>query len=535
MKVAVIRALHVARQIKKHNVHELFRDQLPWWGKLALSFLGPVDRRWQNAPRAEAMRHCIESLGPVVIKFGQLLSTRPDVVPADLSAELAKLQDQVTPFDNDEFMSIVERNMPAKIDEIFSDISPTPLASASVAQVHQATLLDGRKVVIKCLRPNLKPTIDQDIALMYFAAELALRYLPEAKRLRPTEVVDEYKLTIERELNLRIEAGNASLFRRNSIPNKLLYIPEVYFDLSTDQVMVSEYIDGIPVNDVEQLKAQNTNFKLLAERGVEIFFTQVFEQNFFHADMHPGNIFVSRETPENPSYMAVDCAISGSLTEADQYYLARNLLAIFRRNYRQVAELHVASGWVPPTTRIGDFESAIRSVCEPIFEKPLGEISFAKVLVSLFQTAREFEMQVQPQLVLLQKTLLNIEGLGRQLYPQLDIWATAHPFLERWLKNRFHPKTLWRSLKDEAPELLEKLPELPHLVYSALKNAATASPNETTAKPMSKPRVLPTITWVGAAAIGIMVGLHLPSSTSALWITSGVCGGYLLARLTRRS
>ena len=533
MKVAIFRALRVGRQLKKHNLHLLFKEQLPWWARTLFTLLGPVDPKCKDRPRGEALRACIESLGPVVIKFGQLLSTRPDVMPADLAKELAKLQDQVAPFDPKEFMTLVEKSMPAPLTEIFSEISPEPLASASVAQVHRAKLLDGSDVVIKCLRPNLKPTIDKDVALMYFVAQLAMKYLPDAKRLRPVEVVDEYKLTIERELNLRIEAGNASLFRRNSLPQKLLYIPEVYFDLSSDTVMVSEYIDGIPVNDVEQLRAQNTNFKLLAERGVEIFFTQVFEQNFFHADMHPGNIFVSRKTPENPSYMAVDCAISGSLTQADQYYLARNLLAIFRRNYRQVAELHIASGWVPPTTRVGDFESAIRSVCEPIFEKPLGEISFANVLVSLFQTAREFEMQVQPQLVLLQKTLLNIEGLGRQLYPQLDIWATAHPFLERWLKNRFHPKTLWRSLKDEAPELLEKLPELPHLVYNALKNASSNEYSQPTPK-TRKPSSLSGITWLGAAAVGVVVGMYIPSSDAALWVAGGLCIGYFLARTFKR-
>ncbi|MEQ3696558.1 MAG: ubiquinone biosynthesis regulatory protein kinase UbiB [Pseudomonadales bacterium] len=535
---ALKRAFVVLRQLKRFGVHELVAHRLPVGAKLLLLLLGPTDSSWQNKPMGERIRACLESLGPIFVKFGQLLSTRPDLIPHDIAQQLAYLQDKVTPYPGELFMERVEQSLQQPLDEMFASVEAEPLASASVAQVHRATLLDGTEVVIKCLRPDLGSVIDDDIALMHWLARKALQWLPDAKRLRPTEVVSEYQLTIERELDLRIEAGNASLFRRNAQSKGLLYLPEVYWDYCTQDVMVSEYIDGIPVNDMAQIKAQDTNLKILAERGVEIFFTQVFEENFFHADMHPGNIFVSRKNPSNPTYMAVDCAIAGSLSREDQYYLARNLLAIFRRDYRQVAELHIDSGWVPASTRVGDFETTIRSVCEPIFEKPLGEISFGNVLVNLFQTARQFDMQVQPQLVLLQKTLLNIEGMGRQLYPQLDIWATAHPFLENWLKNRFKPTTLWEELKRYGPDWLEKFPQVPNLLFDAIQQAAkpnTAKVEVPAKTKTSRTRALGSVTLVIGIVAGVSAGVVWPELLNR--DTALVCGalavGWVIARLSR--
>ena len=419
-------------------------------------------------PRGARLRMALEELGPVFVKFGQLLSTRPDLVPADMVRELDQLQDNVPPFDAGQFTAIVEAALGDSVDNLFQAFDRQPLASASVAQVHAATLSDGREVVVKAIRPGIERTIEQDIALLETVARLIAK-TREGRRLRPVEIVADYRATIFDELNLQREAANASMLRRNFDGSALLYVPEVHWDYSNEKMMVMERIYGTPVTDVDALSQQNTDFKVLAERGVEIFFTQVFEHNFFHADMHPGNIFVDASRPEQPKYLAVDCAIMGTLTDRDQYYLARNLLAVFRRDYRQVAELHVLSGWVPEDTSINEFAGAIRTVCEPIFERPLHEISFGQLLVSLFRTARRFDMQVQPSLVLLQKTLLNIEGLGRQLYPQLDLWATAHPFLERWLKKRVSPSALLDKVKRYGPEWLEQFPHIPQLVYRSLQ------------------------------------------------------------------
>lgn len=462
------RFLTIVRVFLRYRLDELIPKQhLPLRARLLLlpCTLFPS----ANLSRGERLRRACEELGPIFVKFGQLLSTRPDLVPDDIVTELNYLQDRVTPFANDEFRKIVERALGAPVDSIFSDYEHEPLASASVAQVHAATLKNGKAVVIKAIRPKIENIIAQDVALLLQLAKLLEKYSDDGRRLRPVEIVEDYRNTIFDELNLQKEAANASQLRRNFANSPLLYVPEVYWEYTRSNVMVMERIYGIPVTNIDELKAQNTNMKKLAERGVEIFFTQVFDHNFFHADMHPGNIFVARTTPELPQYMAVDMAIVGSLTRADQYYLARNLLAMFRRDYRQVAELHVQSGWVPAHVRVDEFEAAIRTVCEPIFEKPLKDISFGHVLLSLFRTARRFDMEVQPQLVLLQKTLLNIEGLGRQLYPDLDLWTTAHPFLERWLKKRFHPKTLWGELKRYGPEWMEKFPQIPQLIFNGLQ------------------------------------------------------------------
>lgn len=418
--------------------------------------------------RGERLRRALEDLGPIFIKFGQLLSTRPDILPPDIVLELNKLQDRVQPFPGERFQMLVERALAKPVSELFAEFDPVPLASASIAQVHTARLPDGAEVVVKAVRPGIEKVIEQDVALMGWFARLIERYSPDGERLRPVQVVEEYRQTIFDELDLMREAANAAQLRRNFEDSPLLYVPRIYWEYCRRQVMVMERIYGAQVTDLVKLRAHGVDIKLLAERGVEIFFTQVFEHNFFHADMHPGNVYVCLEDPANPSYIALDMAIIGSLSRDDQFYLARNLLAMFRRDYRQVAELHILSGWVPKDTAIGAFEAAIRTVCEPIFAKPIKDISFGDALITLFQTARRFDMPIQPQLVLLQKTLVNIEGLGRQLYPELDLWETAHPFLERWLKRRFHPKTLFHELRRQAPEWMEKFPEVPHLIFDTL-------------------------------------------------------------------
>jgi ubiquinone biosynthesis protein len=486
------------------------RDKLPRALRLLFSANKLLPQNQQ--PRGERLRCALEDLGPIFIKFGQLLSTRPDLIPADICSELDQLQDNVAPFDKDQFVAIVENALGDSIDNLFLEFDREPLASASVAQVHAAVLHDGREVVVKAIRPGIEKTIDKDIKLMLSMAKWLEANTIDGRRMRLTEIVSDYRNTIFDELNLQREAANASMLRRNFEGSPLLYVPEIYWSHTNEKVMVMERIYATPVTDVETLQQHNTDFKVLAERGVEIFFTQVFEHNFFHADMHPGNIFVDPSNPKQPKYLAVDCAIIGTLAEADQYYLARNLLAIFRRDYRQVAELHVLSGWVPENTNVGDFTAAIRTVCEPIFERPLREISFGQLLVNLFRTARRFDMEVQPSLVLLQKTLLNIEGLGRQLYPDLDLWATAHPFLERWLKERFQPNALVEQLKRHGPEWLEQFPQVPQLIFQGLERLQSADrtpyqPRTIIEPPKQKSRVA---SWVGASLVGIGLGLAFP-------------------------
>ncbi len=433
-----------------------FLRHLMWWRRLR-----------KPGTRGERIRRALEDLGPIFVKFGQVLSTRRDLFPADIADELARLQDRVSPFPGEEARAIVERAYRKPIEEVFAHFDTHPIASASVAQVHGAQLLDGRKVVVKVLRPNIAPTIRRDIGLMYIVADQLQRYWAEARRLRPREVVAEFEKTILDELDLMREAANASQLRRNFAGSDILYIPEIYWPHVRRNVMVMERIEGIPISNVEAIRAAGVDMKLLAERGVEIFFTQVFRHNFFHADMHPGNIFV---TPE-ARYIAVDFGIVGSLSPEDKRYLAENFVAFFHRDYYRVAELHVESGWVPENTRVDEFEAAIRTVCEPIFERPLSEISFGQLLVRLFQTARRFNMEVQPQLVLLEKTLLNIEGLGRQLYPQLDLWQTAKPFLERWMDEQVGTRAALNRIRSNAPRWGEILPELPGLINDVLTRA----------------------------------------------------------------
>jgi ubiquinone biosynthesis protein len=432
--------------------------------------------RWlpgRRPPRGQRLREALEELGPVFVKFGQMLSTRPDLLPEDIATELARLQDQVPPFPGDEAVVLIESALGGRLGDFFSEFNREPLASASVAQVHIARLHDGTEVAVKVLRPGIEPVIERDLQLLYALARLAMRYSSDARRLRPVEVVDEFRKTLHDELDLRTEAGNASRLKANFESSNLLYVPKVYWDYTRRQVMVMERIHGIPISNVEALKAAGIDMKRLAHNGVEIFFTQAFRDGFFHADMHPGNIFVS---PEG-QYRAVDFGIMGSLNERDKRYLAENFLAFFNRDYRGIAEAHLRAGWVPRETRLADFETAIRSVCEPIFAKPISEISFGRFLLQLFQTARRFNMEIQPQLVMLQKTLFNIEGLGRRLYPQLDLWDTAKPYLEKWMREQMGPRAFLRTLRREAPKWWELAPQLPGLLHDALQRLRRGEPD----------------------------------------------------------
>ena len=427
--------------------------------------------RRTQPPRAVRLRRALEDLGPIFIKFGQILSTRRDLLPEDIADEFASLQDRVPPFPGETAARIVRDELGRPLEEMFSEFVREPLASASIAQVHAARLTDGREVVVKVVRPEIEKVIRRDVSLLRLVADLAHRYWPDARRLHPREIVAEYEKTILDELDLLREAASASQLRRNFDSSDLLYVPEVHWEHTRRRVMVMERVSGIPISNVDALLAAGIDLRVLAERGVEIFFTQLTRHNFFHADMHPGNIFVERAHPDRPSYIAVDFGIMGGLSDEDQRYLAENFLAFFNRDYRRVAELHVESKWVPADTRIDEFEAAIRTVCEPIFDRPLKEISFGRVLVQLFQTTRRFHMEVQPQLVLLQKTLLNVEGLGRQLYPDLDLWETARPFLDRWMREQLGSRRLLREIRRQAPKWGEILPALPDLAYETMKLA----------------------------------------------------------------
>lgn len=459
----LLRLLTIQRVLFRHGLDELivgthlfrpFRYLLYLWPSYWL-------KRAHSAPPGVRIREALQELGPIYVKFGQSVSTRQDLLPADIGEELAKLQDQVPPFPPEQALAAVERAYGRPASAIFPEFSSTALAAASIAQVHVAKLPGGQEVVVKILRPGVQEQVARDIEVLYAIARLAERYWPDSRRLRPVELVAEYEKTIVNELDLLRETANAAQLRRNFEGDPKLYVPEVYWDYCRPSVMVMERIHGIPIDDMDALRAAKVNIGRLADNGVAIFFTQVFRDNFFHADMHPGNIFVNATDPEHPRYCAVDFGIVGTLTDSDRRYLAENFLAFFRRDYHRVAQLHVDSRWVPPGTRVDEFESAIRSVCEPIFAKPLKDISFGIVLLRLFQIARQFDMRVQPQLMLLQKTMVQVEGLGRTLYPELDLWVTAQPVLKAWVREQSGPRAMARHLRRELPDLrytLEKLP-----------------------------------------------------------------------------
>lgn len=431
-------------------------------------------RKRSSAPRGQRIREALEELGPIFVKFGQSVSTRQDLLPEDIGIELAKLQDQVPPFPGEQALQTIRDAFGQPADAVFAQFTPEALAAASIAQVHVASLHNGLEVIVKILRPNVQKEVERDIEVLYLIAGLAQRYWTDGRRLRPIEIVAEYEKTVLNELDLMREAANAAQLRRNFNGSPLIYVPEVYWDFCRTQVMVMERIHGVPISDMDSLRRAGTNFRRLAANGVEIFFTQVFRDNFFHADMHPGNIFVEVDDPENPRYAAVDFGIVGTLEDGDRRYLAENFLAFFDRDYHRVAQLHVNSGWVPPDTRVDELESAVRTVCEPIFNKPLKDISFGQVLLRLFQVARRFDMEVQPQLILLQKTLVQIEGLGRELYPDLDLWETGQPVLKKWMTAQTGPRAtaerIWRELP-EVRYVLERLPSVARrLVDQALAN-----------------------------------------------------------------
>ncbi len=429
-----------------------------------------IPYRYRNKSLGERLRLALQELGPVWIKFGQMMSTRRDFFTSDIIEQLILLQDRVPPFNSDIARSSIEKAIGGSLEIWFEDFQPQVLASASIAQVHSARMKNtGKELILKIIRPDIEPIIKSDIRLMYRLVDLIIWLIPNSRFLRPREVIREYEKTLLDELNLLREAANTIQLRRNFNGSHILYVPEVYIDYCRKNVLVMERIYGIPISDINALKQQGINLKVLAERGVQVFFTQVFRDSFFHADMHPGNIFVSYDDPEDPSYISIDCGIVGSLNKDDKLYLAGNFIAFFNRDYRKVVELHVDSGWVPKDTNLVDFELAIRTVCEPIFKKPLAEISFGNMLFNLFNIARHFNMNVQPQLVLLQKTLLYIEGLGKQLYPQLDLWTTAKPFLDKWLRDQIGIPAVIRALKEKSPFWIEKLPELPELFYHSLQ------------------------------------------------------------------
>jgi ubiquinone biosynthesis protein len=410
------------------------------------------------------LRLAFEELGPIFVKFGQVISTRRDLISHDIADELSKLQDQVKPIPSEKIIDQLIKIYGLPLKKVFLKFDSNPLAAASVAQVHGAILKDGTEVIVKILRPDIQKFIKRDIEMLYFLANLANKYWPRSKNLKPLEIITEYEKTVMNELNLMREGANTAQLKRNFEGSNLLYVPNIFWDYCRKEVLVQERIYGIPIRDMEALKSAKTNIKTLAENGVEIFFTQVFHHNFFHADMHPGNIFVQVEDPKNPKYAAVDFGIMGTLSASDQYYLAENFLAFFDRDYYKIAKLHIDSGWVPPDTRIDELETAVRTVCDPIFNKPLSEISFAQVLLGLFETAQQFDMEIQPQLILLQKTLFNIEGLGRELYPELDLWKTAQPILRSWMDEQVGVNAIVKNIRDNLPQLRETLREMPNIL-----------------------------------------------------------------------
>lgn len=475
MRLRVLsRLLQIQRVLVRHRLDEIILATHLFRPLRFAFYLSPATwfRRQPQRSRGERLRLALEELGPIFMKFGQTLSTRRDLLPRDIADELEKLQDRVPPFSNAAARAIVEAAYERPTAEVFARFDEAPLAAATIAQVHGARLKDGKEVVVKIVRPGIRELIERDVEVLHTLAELANRYWPEAPRLRPLELVREYQKTILDELDLKREAGNAAQLKRNFVGSRLLYVPEVYWDYTRGNVMVMERVQGVLINDVAELQRRGADIRRLAENGVEIFFTQAFRHNFFHADMHPGNIFVLFDDPQQPRYAAVDFGIVGTLAPRDQHYLAENFLAFFEHDYRRIAQLHIDSGWIPAHVRVDELESAVRTVCEPIANKPLKEISFGQVLISLFEAAQRFDAQMQPQLMLIQKTLLQIEGVGRQLYPDLDLWKTAQPLLRQWVAERWGLRAIARDARKQLPDMLQALRQLPPLMENAIQRAA---------------------------------------------------------------
>jgi len=472
----VFRMIAIQRVLVKFGLDDVIKQTHLFRPLRFLFYLAP---RWRDksAPLGERIRLALEELGPIFVKFGQALSTRRDLLPPDIADELAKLQDAVPPFPVEQAVAIIESTYESSVDTVFERFDKEPLAAASIAQVHTAKLLTGQEVIVKILRPGVQDQIESDLAVLRVLAGLADRYWEHGKRLRPLEVVDEYEHTILDELDLMREAANAAQLKRNFEGSDMLYVPDVYWDYCRPEVLVQERIYGTPISDMDALHEAGANIQVLAENGVEIFFTQVFRHNFFHADMHPGNIFVLTSDPERPKYAAVDFGIVGTLSPEDQRYLAENFLAFFDRDYHRIAKLHLDSGWVPAGTRVDQLETAIRTVCEPIFNKPLAEISFAQMLMRLFRVSQRFDVEVQPQMILLHKTLFNIEGLGRQLYPQLDLWKTAHPVLRRWMDEQVGGRALLNDLRQNLPQFRDAMRELPGIIQNLGEQASEGRMN----------------------------------------------------------
>jgi ubiquinone biosynthesis protein len=502
----LLRGLFIAWTILRYGLDELLLSSFESPGLRRLTRLVSIGRNLR-APRGERLRLALESLGPIFVKFGQVLSTRRDLLPADVADQLARLQDRVPPFDSDRAVQIIESSLGRPISELFARFEHQPVASASIAQVHFATLQGGREVAVKVLRPGMLSVIEKDLALMHMMAAWLERLSADGRRLKPREVVAEFDTYLHDELDLLREASNAAQLRRNMQGMNLVLIPEMVWDFCTTDVLVMERMKGVPINQVQRLRDAGVDIKKLARDGVTIFFTQVFRDGFFHADMHPGNIQVSLEPATFGRYISLDFGIVGTLTEVDKEYLAQNFTAFFRRDYKRVAELHLESGWVPAGTRVDALEAAIRSVCEPYFDRPLKEISLGLVLMRLFQTSRRFHVEIQPQLVLLQKTLLNIEGLGRDLDPDLDLWTTAKPFLEKWMVEQVGPARLWAQLKAEAPLYAKLLPALPRLMHQALSRPASApvrGMQELLAEQRRTNRLLQALLY---GAVGFLIGV----------------------------
>lgn len=489
--VTSLRFVRIARVTLRFGLDEVLLQgaplsALPWPLKLVRS----INRlRRFEQPRGVRIRQAFETLGPIFVKFGQVLSTRRDLLPADVADELTQLQDRVQPFDGRVAMAEIERGLGKKLTEVFSEFEETPAASASIAQVHFARMHNGTEVAVKVLRPGMSAIIESDLDLMRTLAALLTRVSEDARRLRPSEVIAEFDKHLHDELDLVREAANANQLRRNFANSHLLKIPEMYFDYCAQNVIVMERVAGIPISQIERLKEAGIDLRKLSRDGVEIFFTQVFRDGFFHADMHPGNIFVGDRGADFNRYIALDFGIVGTLSDSDKNYLAQNFLAFFKRDYKRVAINHVESGWVPRDTRVDELEAAIRACCEPVFDKPLKDIQFGQLLLRLFQASRRFNVEIQPQLVLLQKTLLNVEGLGRQLDPELDLWVTAKPILERWMNEQIGLRGLVDRLKWEGSQWSELLPQIPRLAHQVLSRNAARTPIDTSLRERVEPQI----------------------------------------------